>query len=156
MKIILFSRQIRSGKTTELTQWCKQQPNIDGILMPDVNGLRHMQRVATGEIWKAQCEDISTSETVLNIGRFSFYEEAFNKANNILLAISPTNDFLVIDEIGKLELKQQGFYSSLTTILHHQPAKNLLLVVRDSLVKEVVASFGIGNFRLVHHCSEIV
>lgn len=156
MKIILFSRPVHSGKTTELMQWCKQHKNVDGILMPDINGLRFMQRVATGETWQAQQENSdTTSEAALKIGRFSFYKKAFDKSNKILITASPSIDIVVIDEIGNLELKREGFYSSLKTILHYQAVKSLILVVRDSLVKEVTNSFDMTNFQLIHQCSDI-
>ena len=156
MNIIIFSRPVRSGKTTELMEWCKHQENIDGILMPDVNGSRWMQKISTGERWEAQhTNNDITSKTYLTIGRFSFYKNAFAKANDFLIEAASTTPFLVIDEIGKLELQKEGFYQSLKTILHHQQLKNLLLVVRDNLVSEVADNFQIKDFQLLHQCSDI-
>ena len=43
MSIIIFSRPVHSGKTTELMQWCEQvsiKQNVAGILMPDIDGSR--------------------------------------------------------------------------------------------------------------------
>ena len=155
MSIYIFSRPIHSGKTTELLLWCNLQKNIHGILMPDVNSCRKILNINTNEIFDIECIDIAkTNEPLTSIGKFNFYPSAFEKANSILLdALSQNPHWLVIDEVGKLELKGEGFYRSVSEAvkLYNNKSKsgNLLITVRDGLCKEVIAFFNIKNFKII-------
>ena len=150
MSIVIFSRAIRSGKTTELRQWCATKKNVAGILMPDLNGSRKILDIATQNVFDIACaEPQNTTQVLINIGRFYFYEHAFEQANRILLsALQAKPQWLVVDEVGKLELDNKGFYESLQQIIpYYQQNKavgNLLLVVRDSLLEQVKQKFSIN------------
>lgn len=155
MNIIVFSRPVRSGKTTELSRWCDGR-NVGGLLMPDVDGVRYVKDIVTGEQWPAQCVEENSKQPLLFIGRFCFYATAFKKGNDVLLkAMTDKPLWLVIDEIGKLELEQKGFYSALCSILASKPPANLLLVVRQELTAVVKEFFGIDDYKLVRHLSEM-
>jgi hypothetical protein len=137
MRLTLFSRPINSGKTTELLSWCGTQEKAGGILMPDRDGKRCMHDIASGEEWAAQCDDPNTAANgLLTIGRFAFYK--------------------VIDETGKLELAQKGFYTSLIETLDKEPVPHLLLVVRDTLLEETITFFQLKAYRVVSRVSEII
>ncbi|MBK7885291.1 MAG: hypothetical protein IPJ81_17045 [Chitinophagaceae bacterium] len=153
MSIVIFSMPVHSGKTTLLMHWCKQQKNVQGILMPDINGQRMFLNIATQQIFPAQCMDSNTNKELISIGKYYFFADTFKKANNILLqALGANPEWLVIDEIGKLELQGKGFYESVKLIIdyYRNSDRKLLLVVRDSLVKEVVDFFGVKHFALIH------
>jgi nucleoside-triphosphatase THEP1 len=150
MNILLFSRAIRTGKTTELIRWCATQNDVGGIAMPDENGFRHMRDVRTGMQWLAQCRDPDhANELLQTVGRFSFFRSAFQKGNDILLR-PPTTQWLVIDEIGTLELQGMGFRPALDKLIGDGITTNLLLVVRDTLLAEVVAICECRPYRVVH------
>jgi nucleoside-triphosphatase len=161
MSIYIFSKPIHSGKTTELLQWCNQQKNMAGILMPDINGSRKILDLNTKEISDAECIDAAnTKQPLTSIGKFNFYTEAFEKANLILLhTLTQNPGWLVIDEAGKLELKGEGFYKSIMKAAkiygNEDKPGNLLITVRDSLCEEVVSFFKIKNFKVIGSLSEI-
>lgn len=161
MSIYLFSRPIHSGKTTGLMQWCNRPKNIQGILMPDINGSRKIMNIKTKEISDIECIDAAGSkEPVTNVGRFSFYTSAFEKANFILLdALAQNPGWLVIDEAGKLELDGKGFYKSITKAVaiynNETRAGNLLITVRDSLCNEVISFFNISNYIIVNNLEDL-
>lgn len=157
MSIFIFSKPIHSGKTTELLSWCNRQKNIAGILMPDIDGQRNIHNIQTKENFIIQCDNSSnTKETLINIGRYHFYAAAFKQANLILLhAASIEQDWLVIDEVGKLELEGAGFYPALQEIITTGKYKNLLLVVRDSLCGQVISFFKINNANIIHRLNEL-
>ena len=161
MSIYIFSRPIHSGKTTELLQWCNLQKNIYGILMPDINGCRKILNIETKEIFDIECVDTArTNEPLTSIGKFNFYTAAFEKANSILLdALSQNPDWLVIDEAGKLELKGEGFYSSIEEAARLYSNKNkpgnLVITVRDGLCEEVVSFFNIKKFKVIDRMDAI-
>lgn len=161
MSIIIFSRPIHSGKTTELLHWCNRQHDIEGILMPDMNGSRKILNIKTKEIFDIECTDMVTNKELLTtIGWFRFYNAAFEKANAMLLELLIQKPgWLVIDEAGKLELDKKGFYPAITKAVNiytnDSKAGNLLITVRDSLCNETIAFFGLGNCMVIHRLEEL-
>jgi nucleoside-triphosphatase THEP1 len=160
MGIYIFSRPIHSGKTTALHSWCKQQENIAGILMPDINGCRKIFDLSTDEIFNIECKDADTKESLISIGKFHFYNSAFEKANTILLqALITKPEWLVIDEAGKLELNGKGFYTAILNAVEVYDniayTNNLLLTVRDSLVEDVIGFFKIKHYQIVHDLNNL-
>ena len=162
MSIIIFSRQIHSGKTTELQLWCHMQKNIEGILMPDINGSRKILDIKSKEIFDIECSDAEqTKEPLTTIGRFIFYTAAFERANGILTnALAHNPHWLVIDEAGKLELDGKGFYVAIKKIVavYNNPQRrgNVLITVRDGLVEELTGFFEMKDHRLIHQLEGIV
>lgn len=161
MSIYIFSRPVHSGKTTELLQWCSRQKDIQGILMPDMNGSRKILNIGTKEVFDIECTDPGNcNESLTMVGRFNFYTAAFEKANAILFdAISENPGWLVIDEAGKLELGGKGFYSSISkaiSVYDREPRNgNLLLTVRDSLCNEVIDFFGLQHYIVITLLEEL-
>jgi nucleoside-triphosphatase THEP1 len=160
MSIILFSRPVHSGKTTELMQYCVLRTGVHGILMPDINGTRKLMNIATKEIFDIECKDpLNTNEHLTTVGRFSFYTLAFEKANIILLNALPLQPaLLVIDEAGKLELEGKGFHNPLQKILpayKNNDNRRLLVTVRDSLLEKFIAYFEIGDHRQINNLSAL-
>lgn len=161
MSIFIFSRPIHSGKTTELRQWCDKQKNIAGILMPDIDGRRKIIDLQTKKTFDIECTDpANTKELLASVGRFHFYTSLFEKGNSIIEdALDQTYDWLIIDEVGKLELQKKGFYKSIAKAIEdYQGTKensNLLITVRESLCKEVILFFKIKDPRVIHQLDDI-
>lgn len=151
MSIIIFSKPVHSGKTTALLEWRKAQKNIAGILMPDMDGKRKMLDIRTNEIFDAECKDADDAkELTVNIGRFYFYAASFEKANSILInEMTKAPEWLAIDEVGRLEMEEKGFYPALKKLIpFYQLEKttgSLLLVIRDSMVEKVCSFFEIKD-----------
>jgi nucleoside-triphosphatase THEP1 len=162
MSIYIFSRPIHSGKTTELLQWCNQQKNITGVLMPDIDSSRKILDLHTKNIFDIECTDAAnTKELLTSVGRFHFYTAAFEKANSIVLAaLNQKPDWLVIDEAGKLELDGKGFYESIEKAIDFystdKVAGNLLITVRESLCNKVISFFKIKRALVIHQLEELV
>ncbi len=157
MNIVIFSNPIRSGKTTRLQQWCDQKKNIAGILMPDINGKRNILDIKTAATFEIECSDPeNTDKELVNIGRYYFYWEAFEKANSMLLQeITQMGDWLIIDEVGKLEIIGKGFYPAVKAIITAASYKNLLLVVREGLCEAVVSFFKITDYKLINDLDDL-
>lgn len=162
MSIYIFSRPIHSGKTTELLQWCNRQKNTKGILMPDINGSRKILDLHTKSIFDIECTDAAnTKELLTAVGRFHFYTDAFEKANEIVLAaLTEKPGWLVIDEAGKLELQGKGFYQAIVKAVDvysdNQSGGNVLITVRESLCNEVITFFKIKRARVIHRLDDLV
>jgi nucleoside-triphosphatase len=161
MSIYIFTRPVHSGKTTELLQWYNLQKNIHGILMPDINGCRKFLNLSTKEVFDAECDDAgNTMQPITSIGKFNFYTAAFEKANAALLhALSQNPHWLVIDEAGKLELDGKGFYKSILKAVdlygEGKVQGDLIITVRDSLTKEIIAFYKIKNYKIINTLKEI-
>jgi nucleoside-triphosphatase len=129
-----------SGKTTALMQWVKGKENIAGILSPVVNEERMFYNIADGEYFTMLA---AANEETLLVGKYAFSKTAFDKANALLQETK--NKFVIIDEIGPLELMDNGFADTLKNILLQKSYTDLLLVVRNGLVDDVVKKFSIDT-----------
>ncbi len=138
--IIIFTGPIGSGKTTYLQKFISDK-NCDGFLSPIINGKRYLQRIKNEE--KKLLE--TDSEEGIKIGKYTFDKEAFIWAKEILsnlLKINP--DYLVIDEIGPLELNGKGFEPMIAEIFKEFSERNnldLIIVVRESLLEKVIEHY---------------
>ena len=157
--ITIFSKPIHSGKTTELLNWSKEHNNSAGILMPDIDGQRYFFDIKTQQNFIAQCNQVENEEQkILSIGKYFFYEDAFEKANQIIIkSINSKYQTIIIDEVGKLELQEKGFHLSIKFILQNYATtkKNLLLVIRDSLLKEVIEFYKLKDYQVIQSIKEL-
>ncbi len=142
-KAFLLTGPINSGKTTRLTEWSKNRNDVYGILTPKINGKRVFMDVATGEQFEMEAQE--NEENVLNIGKYIFSVAGFDRAKNIVRnATNRKNAWLIIDEVGPMELKGEGFSVELQELLESkEDSLRLIIVVREGLVEEVVSHFGI-------------
>lgn len=137
-KIYILVCEKHSGKTTALMQWIKDKKNIAGILSPVVNEERMFYNIANGEYFNMLA---TANEETLLVGKYAFSKAAFDKANTALKETK--NQFVIIDEIGPLELMGKGFADTLKNILQEKSYTNLLLVVRNGMADDVVNYFSI-------------
>jgi len=156
MSIFIFSGPVRSGKTTALFNWSIEKEDVAGILMPDSNGKRKILDIRSQNIFDIECDDpVNSKEALVKVGRFSFYENAFKKANAILMRATELDPgWLIIDEVGKLELDRKGFFESVKEITEMYLTKKnngrLLLVVRNSLCAEVISFFKLKDYQIIN------
>ncbi|RAK65938.1 hypothetical protein [Hymenobacter edaphi] len=151
MQIHLLSGPIRSGKTTRLRRWAAGCPNVGGLLMPtDAHGQRHFLDLGSGLQWPAAARP--GQWPVQQVGRFRFSPTAFNWANAVLrgAATEPAVQWLVVDEIGPLELRGLGLAPALTALLAApRLPEHLVLVVRAGLVEAVWHRFQLARWSCV-------
>lgn len=149
--IYILTGAIRSGKTTALLHWSKNRNDVDGLLCPDdANGKRYFLKLKNKTIFKLEAEAEAEAETeaIVAIGNFKFLRSAFNEANDYLIleASKTERQYLIIDEIGKLELKNEGLHVSTKALISQFKSKDnthLILVVRDYLLDAVLEHYGI-------------
>ncbi|WP_028283339.1 nucleoside-triphosphatase [Olleya marilimosa] len=145
--IYILMGAIRSGKTTALLHWSKSRNDVDGLLCPDdANGKRYFLKLKNKTIFKIEAE--AETEAIVTIGNFKFLRSAFNEANDyLILEASKTEPkYLIIDEIGKLELKNEGLHVSTKALISQFKSNDnthLILVVRDYLLDAVLEHYGI-------------
>lgn len=151
-KIYLYSSAVQTGKTSRLMSWVKGKNNVAGILTPDQEGLRVLYDIRSKKTYPMQVSvEDDSGEELIRVGRFTFLAKTMNWAQKILLEEMQLDpDWLVIDELGKLELKGIGLEPALGQVISHyqqqQNKGNLLVVVRDYLLEEAVRAYGIEEY----------
>lgn len=145
-RILLFSRPIRSGKTTDLCRAFGNTKGVGGFLTPDREGIRMLYDLQTSH-WHSFEVLPNSSEPALAIGKFLFAQAAFKKAKALL---KTECELLIVDEVGKLEtLHHSGLEPELTLLIEAyrlgRRKGRLLLVVRDTLLDAVVAKYGLED-----------
>ena len=151
--IYILAGDIRTGKTSALKEWVPTWDSVKGILCPDDEEERkYLYNIETEE--KFPLEVAQKGENTISVGRFHFLEDSFKMANYFLIKTFDEFDFefLVLDELGKLELENKGIHQAAHYILANYESnddKNILLVVRTHLVKDIIDHYGIRSFQVV-------
>lgn len=138
--IYILSASIQSGKTTSLINWSDSRKDVFGILTPVINGKRVFMNADTKEQFPMEA---TGEEEVLVVGRFVFSKAGFDQAIQIIRDSITKEGWLVIDEIGPLELEGKGFYTIINEILILRKNKTIL-VVRKGMVEKVKDCFMIN------------
>ncbi|MFM2156171.1 MAG: putative bifunctional molybdopterin-guanine dinucleotide biosynthesis protein MobB/MobA [Bacteroidota bacterium] len=148
--VIVLSGGVQSGKTTALLKHFSKLNAVGGFFCPDVNGKRMMFFTSEKRVVPFQ---IAQQEVAVSIGKFSFDDDVFNKACDILVnPLTLDNDWIIIDEIGPLELKERGYYQSLVKFFEIAKQKKdvtILLVVREHLVDDVISKFNLSEAKII-------
>ncbi|MES2772545.1 MAG: nucleoside-triphosphatase [Bacteroidota bacterium] len=145
-QILIVSAAKHSGKTTRLIHWCQDRNDVFGILTPVVDGRRVFVDAHTKETFRMEATETETS--ILEVGKYRFSKASFARASSIMLdALQQENGFLIIDEIGPLELRGSGFSETITRILEDERnGVEIIIVVREELLEQVIRRFGLDRF----------
>lgn len=150
-KINILSAPIHSGKSTALKHFILQNGNCCGILCPDINNFRCLENIETGNIMPFQ-KLVHDGDNDILVGHYIFSHHGFETAKNILKNIPiDTQKWIIIDEIGKLELNGGGlepaFGKLLKAIQEYQ--LNCIIVVRDYLLEQAIKHYDIKQYKLL-------
>jgi nucleoside-triphosphatase THEP1 len=135
--------------------WLNNRNDVSGILTPDVNEKRKLFDIAHKTYHNLEVDANYTGETT-TIGKYHFDKKVFDKAQTILLnAMNSNYGWIVVDEIGRLEIDQQkGLEPTISRLIKHQNthqlSSNLLLVVRDYLLMDCVKHYNINEAVIVN------
>ena len=140
--LYLLTGEIHSGKTTRLLSWCQNRKDVVGILSPVIGGARTFLDIGTMEEFPME---VAGEEETMDIGKYHFSKAAFDRASSILFNNIHTENWLVIDEIGPLELRGEGFAAIVKKITEERVGKTLF-VVRDIVLPDVIGHFKLDRF----------
>jgi len=152
-KIFIITGPVQSGKTTFLMDLFKDRLDTDGFLCPDFDNRRFFFDLDTKELKEFEVSDESAPTDLTRIGKFVFRSEIFRTAKmKIENARHKVKSFFIVDEIGKLELKDQGLEPELYKLLHSQSLVNtiLILVVRDYLLEAVIKKYDLNTDEIIN------
>ena len=150
--IFMLTAPIQSGKTTSLISWSAKRKDVHGILTPVVGGKRVFMNAQTKD--QFPMEATREEEETLVVGRFVFSKPGFDQAIQIIRDSITKKGWLVLDEIGPLEIRGEGFCDVLKEVLSVRREK-ILLVVRDGLTKQVKDAFVLPHVICIPSVSDI-
>ncbi len=146
--IHIYNGPAHSGKTTFLFNWIAAQKNVGGILQPVVDSRRCLYNIFTRQLKILELDPSGDEKNFDAIGKYKFSRDTFAWAQKLLLScLSKELDWLIIDEIGPLEIEGKGFEPALSKILseHEKFYGNILIVVRKGLFQKVKAHYHLAN-----------
>ncbi len=145
-KIKIVTGKIKSGKTTSLFRFMNLQKSVDGILAPIVNDKRRLYHISSKTVKDFEVDH--QNENTISVGKYFFLKDSFNWANEKLIeSYIKEPDWLIIDEIGKLELQGEGLHTSTKKILGERNKYRtfIILVIRDYLLEESLKDYNISE-----------
>ncbi len=150
LMILILTGPVRSYKTTTLMKWSASRADCGGVLTPDVDGSRCVMDIFSKKIIPFQIPEQKSVDDIL-IGRFVFSSAAFNEAKLWLdqQISDPDIKYLILDEVGPLELKDLGWHDWLKAALEKFGDKTLIIVVREALLSAVVEKYNLREAKIV-------
>ncbi len=157
--IYILSKAIQTGKTTTLFNWCKQQSNVAGILTPDIDDTRKLYDIQQQQVFDFETKETLPAHEITPIGRFQFLSKGFKQAQQIIIN-SIGSDYLIIDEIGRLELNEgKGLEPVLGELIKQYVSKavngTLVLVIRDYLLEASMEKYALHEAQIIESPEEI-
>ncbi|MGC9359878.1 MAG: nucleoside-triphosphatase [Anaerolineae bacterium] len=133
----------RSGKTTlcaRLVQRCTDLGLcVGGVLAPD--RIKEGAKAGIDVVWlrdgqRHALARIVPRDKATTVGEYAFDQQVLDDTLAVLLRdLSASLDLVVIDEIGRLELKQGGGYAAALDAIASSPVPVVAVTVRPELVE---------------------
>ncbi|MGM0503406.1 MAG: nucleoside-triphosphatase [Bacteroidota bacterium] len=154
-KVFILTGSIGQGKTTFI-QDIVQSFQSKGITVGGIYSPRVMQDKTTVGY---DIIDINTNEREiflrqrsldnrLKIGRFNINLQGLQKGIKTLKSSIDTNtQIVIIDEVGKLELDNNGWASGIDELIKNAQ-NHLLLVIRDRYIEQIIKKWEIKNYQI--------
>jgi nucleoside-triphosphatase len=158
--IIFITGKIHEGKTTLatriLSELTAKNKKCGGILAPgffedgkrsgfDVINVSNGERIQLAATKREQLN----GNVAEKFGPYYFSESGLSYAQEVLKIENLLHcDAVFVDEVGRLEILQKGYYNQLKALLHSS-IPVLYLVVRDNFIDEVKHTFGIKPLKII-------
>ena len=173
-QLYIKSGPIKSGKTATLTEFWhnnQEKSRFGGFLCHDKTGLapdmatrfllllhnnkeQQLQLHLSDDEFQKQYDQV---DCIACRNKFVFSKAVFKEAQDVMVEqfLSPNPpDFLIVDEIGPLEIKQQqgleqGFQKIVKALLEKKNTRTkVIVVVREKLVDEFKTYYGLENIEI--------
>ena len=156
--IYVLMGPVHTGKTTRLMHWASSQKNIDGIFQPVIDNKRFIYNIASRTLKMLEVPSTTPIEKVIKIGNYNFSKDVFEWSQKLLAGCTTKNlDWLIIDEIGPLELEGTGLEPAISKILAGKNKFNgkILCVVRDSMLNKFLEHYNLENNHTIFELADI-
>lgn len=153
-RVIIVTGSVGSGKTS-LIEKAASLLKTEGL---SVAGLIALTLLEEGERRGYIARDLLTGEerilartapfnTSIRQGAFYFFEDSFRWAEE-LFSRSLNSQVLILDEVGRLELRRRGYYRLIETILQCYEGCFIITARRD-ILKELTTLFKILKVEVI-------
>ncbi|WP_226391150.1 nucleoside-triphosphatase [Penaeicola halotolerans] len=142
-KIYLLVGPKHSGKTTALQTWSEKKI-VSGFLSPKVMGERFFQLLPSRKLLTMEAV---AGEPSFAVGKYLFSKANFQEAQVHTIENMHTG-WMIIDEIGPLELGGEGFDVLLKLLLGHYQG-NLIIVLREELLEEAIQHYQLQAAKVI-------
>ncbi|MBT8244591.1 MAG: hypothetical protein HKP48_04980 [Winogradskyella sp.] len=145
--IYTLTGEIEIGKSSALLKWANKRTDVFGVISPtNEDNKRYFLDINTRESFKMLATEID--DEIITVGRYRFLKAAFKRVNAIIEKEVTSNDsgFILIDELGKLELRSGGLHKSAELAINktkHNKGQHLILVVRSELLDAILKKYKI-------------
>ncbi|NNE25960.1 MAG: hypothetical protein HKN09_03890 [Saprospiraceae bacterium] len=155
--ISIYTGAVHTGKTTSLRAWAKESVGTGGFLTPDRNGSRVFENIATKEVIPFQVDSTEHAAT-LEVGPYVFLKSTFQSGIKVVAEQidNALYDTIIIDELGKLELKGEGFAQIGYMIAQDYLNKHFIVIVRDSLVHQIAQKFEFPCYSVIRDTTKLL
>lgn len=148
---LILHGEIGGGKTRLAGEWARVQAEagrrVGGVLALKSPRGRRFHDLWTGD--ETPKEPVADGEPAVEIGRFRFRRAAFDWAEaRVRQAVASGAEAVVIDEVGPLEMRGEGFAALIDDV--PEPVR-LVLLVRTGLESAAAARFGRGEIAFEPH-----
>lgn len=131
-----------------MMHWVSSRDNVGGFLTPDVEGSRKIFSIRDKEYMDFQVMNESLSnEEIIEVGRFKFLRSGFDRMHEMLINdLSSGCDVVIVDELGKLELRGEGLCDAIhqaLKIFRKENTTSLVIVIRAFLLAEAKEKFNL-------------
>ncbi|MBI5401813.1 MAG: hypothetical protein HY959_00285 [Ignavibacteriae bacterium] len=143
--IYILTGEIKSGKTTRLQKFIDENSNCDGIIAPEIDGYRNLVRIKSGETKLLEYLGGVPYPALTLKCNYKFLDSVFEWGMNELYSAYKQNPgWLIIDEIGPLELECKALDPMVSRILNEDSNNsNIILVVRKNMLEEVIEHYNL-------------
>lgn len=146
----LVTGPVHSGKTTSVMSYFRTEKNISGLYAPVIDGKRFIYSIQNKTLIPLEADSGTKEADIIRTKNYIFSAHSFEQARmNLLCALATDTEWLVIDEVGILELKDSGYEPALTKIIKElQPDRKLVMVVREAVLEEVKNKYSLSFLSL--------
>lgn len=144
-EVRIITGERNSGKTSFIKKMLESGLNAKGFMtvsLDEGKDVLYLQDIASGKkrlLMETSCWRKN------GIGRYRFYPATFEWAEKKLSSVS--SGTIVLDEIGRLELKERGFDSLMKKLLCKDV--ELYISVRKDYIENVVEHYGLSSYQLI-------
>jgi nucleoside-triphosphatase THEP1 len=146
-KLLLYTGPVKSGKSSRLLSFVQSRKDYGGILSPVFDGKKYLYDIQSGEKRLLEAEAVDTVNEIISAGRYKFKKKVFAWGQSILKkALQENYNYILIDEIGQLELSGSGLSPAADEIIESELKRkiNIVVIVRDSLIENFLAHYDLG------------
>lgn len=150
--IYILSEGMQKGKTMALRLWSENRIDVGGFLTPDKDNKRILLNIHSCVESPFEMDPNDDHEFCVHIGKFVLDTDAFIEISEEVLeqSFDPDFSYIVIDEIGKLELQDKGFHPLMDHLSKRDDlTADLIIIVRDTLLDDVIKKYEFKDYKVI-------